>query len=282
MKAGYLLTDSVPAHSLVAQDNEVDPGIPEWASALLTPKQRDAASSLYRWRLALRKTDLNASVRSVARVISDHCGRTNMTCYPGAKTLAAETGLCKRTVRYAIRELEHRGFLRVERRRTGNRHHDTNIYSLTWPSRYVWKHEIATIAATLEAFPSGNWCTTQAATSAPPSGNWCTTQAATSAPEVGLEGTSKVNLEGVGDSRTSESEDPAAREPARATTAPKGQGQGRLRVLPACGYCGADYDVNHRGQLVPACSCEQRGEVDGEPAVKKLARRLTLPPDATP
>ena len=279
---GYQLTDPVPVHSLVAQADELDPGIPEWASALLTPKQRDAGSSLFRWRVVLRKTDLTASVRSVARVIADHCGRTSMDCYPSVGTLVAETGVGERTVRSSIRELEHRGFLRVQRRRTGNRRNDTNIYSPTWPSRYVWAPEIATLAAALAAFPSGNQCTIQAATGAPPSGNQCTIQAATGAPEVGLEGIQEGESEGVGGSRISESEDPAGREPARATTAPKGQGRGQHRAMPACGFCGADYGVNHRGQLVQTCSCETRGEVDSEPAVEKLARRLTLPPDATP
>lgn len=70
-------------------------------------------SSVFAWRKLVRafgpRQDdrcSRATFQSVAAALADHADRHGGSCFPAVATLAAETGLSRRSVQYALRALE--------------------------------------------------------------------------------------------------------------------------------------------------------------------------------
>ena len=52
------------------------------------------------------------------------------SCWPGVKTIAADLGLSRSTVRRALKELEHSGWIRRQPRYWENGSHTSNLYTI--------------------------------------------------------------------------------------------------------------------------------------------------------
>lgn len=69
----------------------------------------------YRLYPALWALDLPPAEKLVALALTDH--ERDGVCWPGAETVAAETGLTERGVRGILKRLERKGVIRIERRK---------------------------------------------------------------------------------------------------------------------------------------------------------------------
>jgi DNA-binding transcriptional MocR family regulator len=90
-----------------------------------------------RWTLAVRDDfRLRPVAKLVAWTLSSHMDANGGSCFPGIPRLAIETGLCENTVRAAVRELEERQYVAVNRgggrRRGGSAR--TNEYQALLPA----------------------------------------------------------------------------------------------------------------------------------------------------
>jgi DNA-binding MarR family transcriptional regulator len=75
----------------------------------LTPK----LSPLFTWRTAITESDLRPTSRHVALTLSLYMGEKGDHAWPAVTTLAEDTGLDRRTVQRALRELQDSGWLAV-------------------------------------------------------------------------------------------------------------------------------------------------------------------------
>lgn len=71
----------------------------------------DQLSPLFSWRSAITESDLPATTRLVALVLSLHMNERGGSCYPSQSTLARETGLHPETVKEHLRTLRTEGWL---------------------------------------------------------------------------------------------------------------------------------------------------------------------------
>jgi hypothetical protein len=67
---------------------------------------RAERNRLFRWRDAIVNSTLTPTQRFVALVLSLHMDREGDSCWPSLSTLAAETGLSRRTVIRALNDLD--------------------------------------------------------------------------------------------------------------------------------------------------------------------------------
>lgn len=60
------------------------------------------------------------------------CRRNNQggDAYPGYSRIARDCGISKRQAQYAVKVLESKGYIKVERRRKSEKMHDTNLYQV--------------------------------------------------------------------------------------------------------------------------------------------------------
>lgn len=89
------------------------------------------AGLLYRWRMAVQRSDLHATSRNVAWTLSTHMNREGGSCWPSINRVARESGLSRRTVQRHVVLLEVEGWLRVERSKGGQ--NATHRYQATFP-----------------------------------------------------------------------------------------------------------------------------------------------------
>lgn len=73
-------------------------------------------STLFDWRRAILDSDLVASHRLVAFVLSMHMSSAGDSCFPSLVLLVRETRTSRRTVLRALEKLERLGYLSVLRR----------------------------------------------------------------------------------------------------------------------------------------------------------------------
>jgi Helix-turn-helix domain len=135
--------DQVRCDWIAQADEECDAEkMREWVYDLLSPAQARHTSSLFRWKLVVRQTDLTASTKAVAFLIAERTDPKDRTkCYPSVATIAANVSCSERTVLRATAELGRRGFLMIYRRRKGALRNDSNLYVPAWPEFYVWKSD---------------------------------------------------------------------------------------------------------------------------------------------
>ena len=102
--------------------------LPEWMHDALSDAQLNT-SNLTKWQLCIRWLDLTATTQHVALVLATYMDSTTLKAWPSTGTLARDTGRKPITVREAIRVLEYRGWLEVQRfrntrgdERTSNRY----------------------------------------------------------------------------------------------------------------------------------------------------------------
>jgi hypothetical protein len=101
----------------------------------LTPRQLEALPPVMQWRKLLAQVKPAGSrpsvpiVRSVGGVLANHADRLGGSCWPSLATIASEAGANRRSVLYALRELENAGLL--ERKRRGG--HAPTCYRLVLP-----------------------------------------------------------------------------------------------------------------------------------------------------
>jgi DNA-binding transcriptional MocR family regulator len=81
-----------------------------------TERARTAKTPLFRWRESLCASELSATRRLVALVLSMHMNAVGGSCFPGIATIARETGLGRRTVIRALQDLQTSGYLTVVER----------------------------------------------------------------------------------------------------------------------------------------------------------------------
>ena len=67
------------------------------------------------------RPDLGGPASAVLRDLADRANDTGV-CWPSLATIAADTGYCERTVRYALRRLEQHGLLAVKQTGRGSRY----------------------------------------------------------------------------------------------------------------------------------------------------------------
>lgn len=98
--------------------------------------------SLLDWHLAVRRCNLTQQARLVALTLAGHVDarRREALAYPSMVTLAAETGMSRRRVQEAVRELEAVGVVTFARRSKGRgshlfRLHLDRLRTLTNPAR---------------------------------------------------------------------------------------------------------------------------------------------------
>ena len=76
------------------------------------------------------QSDLNHRARAVYMYLKDHADREGK-CWPGIKTIAAELGLSRSTVKRALDDLCRAGFLVKESRWRENGGCTSNLYRLS-------------------------------------------------------------------------------------------------------------------------------------------------------
>lgn len=67
------------------------------------------------WMRAVRDSDLESTMKHVLLTLGTRMDPDGGSCYPSTRTLAADTGLSRRTVEKHLRSAEERGWLRRER-----------------------------------------------------------------------------------------------------------------------------------------------------------------------
>lgn len=86
-------------------------------------------SPLFTWRSAIAESDLAPTSKLVAFALSLHMNERGESCFPSQTTLAKETSLGERTVRYHLLFLERLGWIVREKRRGRS-----DLYSTTTPA----------------------------------------------------------------------------------------------------------------------------------------------------
>jgi hypothetical protein len=76
--------------------------------------------SALKWARAPRP-GLGGPASAVLRDLADRANESGV-CWPSLATIAADTGYCERTVRYALRRLEQHGLLTVKQTGRGSRY----------------------------------------------------------------------------------------------------------------------------------------------------------------
>ena len=119
---------------LLADEQEM----PEWMYDILTERQtNETTSPLWRWRALIAAVDLPGPTKAVALWLAWHCRRDQLFCNPSTTMLAAESGFTRRTVEKAVKTLENRGFLYVQRSNYRNdKRRKNNVYAPAWPEYY--------------------------------------------------------------------------------------------------------------------------------------------------
>lgn len=93
-----------------------------------------AQNPLFKWQKALRESDLQPSERLVALTLATYMDARGAEAFPSVATLARNTGLCERAVRYAIRTLEAEGWLATTQRRNPRGDASSNRYVAQCPT----------------------------------------------------------------------------------------------------------------------------------------------------
>ncbi len=75
------------------------------------------------------KIKLSAAQKLVLLALADHSDNKGI-CWPGKRGLGAKTGLCLKTIKSAIKDLEAAGYLVVNREHNDAKQHQTNRYHL--------------------------------------------------------------------------------------------------------------------------------------------------------
>ena len=75
------------------------------------------------------QSDLGHRARAVYMYLKDHADREGK-CWPGIKTIAAELGLSRSTVKRALKELEQAAFLTKQGRKRENEGDTSNLYQI--------------------------------------------------------------------------------------------------------------------------------------------------------
>jgi hypothetical protein len=91
-------------------------------------------SPLFTWRSVICDSELPASVRHVALVLSLHMSERGDSCFPRIDTLAGESGLTLRTVADNLKRLEKDGYLTREFDRRGKGRGTKVEYRATFPT----------------------------------------------------------------------------------------------------------------------------------------------------
>jgi len=85
---------------------------------------------IYQWRSNLLDCELSSSAKLLAFVLTEYCHKKN-NCFPGITLLQQTSGLGSRnTVIKAIKELESKGLIKVDKKRVLNNSRESNIYTL--------------------------------------------------------------------------------------------------------------------------------------------------------
>ena len=74
-------------------------------------------------------SDLSHRARAVYMYLKDHADSEGR-CWPGIRTIAAELGLSRSTVKRALADLEKAGYLRILPRYRENGSSTSNLYSI--------------------------------------------------------------------------------------------------------------------------------------------------------
>lgn len=93
-------------------------------------------AQLARWRDALRDSDLDVRTKCVGHTIATYFNGRGLDAFPSKATIARGAGVSERFVFKATGELEHAGFLQVERTKGGH----PNRYAATLPTMHPKKH----------------------------------------------------------------------------------------------------------------------------------------------
>lgn len=96
---------------------DCEPEWPDWMHDCFSPAQLDLMPVLL-WQICVRWLDLSPTEKHVALTLATYMAARTLTCKPSVGTLARDTGRKRLTVRAAMRELERRGWLNVQRMRT--------------------------------------------------------------------------------------------------------------------------------------------------------------------
>jgi hypothetical protein len=106
---------------------------------LLTEKERDLSGKL-RWKIMLRKLDLDGPTKAILLWLWDRMYGTKTAAFPTHRQLAADSGFSRRVVVDVLQWGEQVRLIAVKRRRrdAGRKHAGTqrsSVYLLTWPPR---------------------------------------------------------------------------------------------------------------------------------------------------
>ena len=77
--------------------------------------QTKAVDPVSRFRWALSFPGIAPAAGKVLAALADHADQRKLTCFPSVETLARETQVSERGVRYALRKLEAAGAILTER-----------------------------------------------------------------------------------------------------------------------------------------------------------------------
>ena len=85
-------------------------------------KRRDA----WAWQV-LDDPELSPATKAVSWVIFLHLNRDRFDAYPGVRTIAKKSQISRSTVQTAVKELERRGHVKIERKES-SKGHERNVY----------------------------------------------------------------------------------------------------------------------------------------------------------
>jgi hypothetical protein len=88
--------------------------LPTWMFEAFNDAQI-ATSNLTKWTLCIRMLDLSPTVQHVGLVLATYMDTTTLKAWPSVATLSRDCGRKKTTVREALRTLEGRDWLEVQR-----------------------------------------------------------------------------------------------------------------------------------------------------------------------
>ena len=91
--------------------------------------QYRAVDPISRFRWALSFPGISPAAGKVLAALADHADQSKLTCWPALETLARETQVSERGVRYALRQLEAAGAILTER----SRGRTSSVYRLLIP-----------------------------------------------------------------------------------------------------------------------------------------------------
>jgi DNA-binding transcriptional regulator YhcF (GntR family) len=77
--------------------------------------------------------DISSNAKLVCLVLLQYQNKKTGECYPSQPTLAKDCNMCRNTVNRSIQELENKGFISIEKKRTNGNKFTVNHYTFPFP-----------------------------------------------------------------------------------------------------------------------------------------------------